>query len=813
MKTFLSILVTLVPSVAMGGYFNIIVRNPDAVVRHHWPVTSGVPISQGQFRMGDAASLTNEQGQIIPVQTEPLSYWPDHSVKWLLLDFQADLTELASQSFQLKYGKHAKVVPLPSILTASKTRQGITLDTGVLKVNLDRHQFRLLDKVWLDQNGNHIYEDSERMTQSRAAGLTLSTPDGERFTGNWTTAEMEIEQSGPMRVCVRISGSHLNRSGKRFRYIVRLHAYRGLPHLKIMHTFIHDHRPETMTRVQDMTLSFTSAHRKSAKGLFGNGHTGNQLFQQDDQRYLVDGQPAGTQASGWAALVSESGGLAVGLRDFWENWPKGIRLVTQKEQPPQLHMDILPRFTNHPYHSQDIQEEAKLHYYLRDGVYTFKIGFAKTHELWATFFEKNKTPNQLNDFYQAIDKPLLAQRSSGDVFQTRVIGNTPPSNLTRFSGYDSWLQGFFQLHLDDREHVREYGLMNYGDWYNVNWDSWGNLEYDTGRCFFIQYLRSGDRRFFDRAAAAAKHLIDVDTTHAVNEDVRQFGGSYHFLPGSIWAHTVGHTGGYYATYDGEKYINEAPLVMKGPYQVGMSDTGHVWMGGAFDYYHLTGDRRAQEIAIQACDVLASRMPTRYTDHLRGIGWPMNMMLNAYESTGQKKYLEAARKNWHVLKEKLDHEKGWVVMLAYGHCNEPSTSGRCHGQNTYMLALTLSVLARFHQITDDPDVLRALSTGINQMIRQCYSKEHGTFWLTSCDHLKHNPPPATNSAVMLSARAFSHEYRHTGNRKHRDIWTRAFKKCMESCVQDLLDKKQQGATGYSSGMFLFTPFGLDLIDQP
>ena len=165
MKTFLSILITLVPGVAMGGSFDIIVRNPDAVVRHHWPVTSGVPIRQGQFRTGDPVSLTNEQGEIIPVQTEPLSYWPDHSVKWLLLDFQADVAAHARRSFQLIYGKHAKVASLPSILTVSKTRQGITIDTGVLKVNLDQHQFRLLDKVWLDKNGNHIYEDSERMTQ------------------------------------------------------------------------------------------------------------------------------------------------------------------------------------------------------------------------------------------------------------------------------------------------------------------------------------------------------------------------------------------------------------------------------------------------------------------------------------------------------------------------------------------------------------------------------------------------------------------------------------------------------------------------
>ncbi len=86
----------------------------------------------------------------------------------------------------------------------------------------------------------------------------------------------------------------------------------------------------------------------------------------------------------------------------------------------------------------------------------------------------------------------------------------------------------------DRDRVREYGLLNYGDWYNTAWEAWGNLEYDTARIWFLQYVRTGDRRYFDRAEQAARYHIDVDVCHAVNPEVRAYGGSFNMRPGQIW---------------------------------------------------------------------------------------------------------------------------------------------------------------------------------------------------------------------------------------------------------------------------------------
>ena len=129
--------------------------------------------------------------------------------------------------------------------------------------------------------------------------------------------------------------------------------------------------------------------------------------------------------------------------------------------------------------------------------------------------------------------------------------------------------------------------------------------------------------------------------------------------------------------------------------MGLVDLGHHWIGGAFDHFLLTGERRTREVAVMACDAMARRTPTRYTDHLRGIGWPLQMMMAAWDATGDQAYLSAANRQWRRLRQHLDPDKGWVIKLAYGHCSEPSDTGRCRGQNAYMLALTLSGLARYH----------------------------------------------------------------------------------------------------------------------
>ncbi len=814
-------LLAQMPTSIGAAEVRLTVSEPSQVARSNWPVTSGVPLPSGALRDADHAALYDDEGKQLPLQTEALVRWPDGSIRWLLLDFPISLQQGETARLTLRYGENDRPKKLDNPLRVAETDESVTVVTGPHKFEFSKHRFRLLDRVWFDRNSDGQFSDDERITASQGVGIELTTPDGKVFRADLSACTMRVEQSGPLRACIRVEGDHTNASGKMFRYVVRLHAYRGQPFIRLDYTFINDNQAELMSKIKSLDLVFarTKGAGKHSALLEGATETPARLFQVDEQQYEINGKESGKRAAGWAAVGDEGGGLAVGVREFWQNWPKSLAVESNAnvDQNARLRVGICPTFPDGFYDGKPLMEEVELYYYLRGGVYTYKIGCAKTHELWVHFLSAAPDEKQLDGFYRAVDKPLLAQVDPEYVLSTRAAGRISPADPEKSLDYDTLVNEFLDFHLKDREKQREYGLLNYGDWYWNQKDvlvMWGNLEYDLPRGFFLQYLRSGDRRFFDRATQAARHRVDVGVIHAVNKSLFEFPASdIEVGPGTIWAHCVGHTGGYYGRYTDGEYYDLPPLKPLGPpYCLGLSNTGHHWIGGSFDYYCLTGDRRALEVAVMSADYMAGLCPTPYSDHIRTVGWPLHMMLDAYEATGDKKYLAAAARQWNQLKRHFDPKKGWVVMLAYGHCTRQSAAERCRGQNGYMLGLTLSALARYHQNTQDPEVLAALTVGVNQLIRGCYSEQHKSFYLTSCIHSRGNPPPDVGAPTFLSSFALAYESALTGDREHRRICRESLTAAIRSARSGLAAGKFEGWSGAQSGWFIFTPYAFDALDR-
>jgi hypothetical protein len=274
--------------------------------------------------------------------------------------------------------------------------------------------------------------------------------------------------------------------------------------------------------------------------------------------------------------------------------------------------------------------------------------------------------------------------------------------------------------------------------------------------------------------------------------------------GEIWLHSLNHTGGYYAN---------APLPVESTYQMGHSaNYRHVWISGDLDYYHLTGDRRASAVALQVADMMATAMTAKVGTHIRTLGWPTILVLSAYETTGDPKYLEAARRNWQALEQSLDPQRGWVVKLASDHCLHPAGSTReerntkyqdqrCHGNVPFMEGLTLCALARYHRHSGDPAVLRAITVGIDQMIRECWQEDVKTFRYTACPLSTKTP----YGLFMLSAEAMAYEVQLTGNAEHRRILREGFRAAVS----------KTGSDGFGKGlaqMTFFAPHALAALED-
>ncbi len=625
-------LALLVALGAEGATVKLAVDEPSGVERKGWPVTSGVPFAQGALRDHGAVALFAGDGVELPLQTEVLAKWPDGSVRWLLLDFQVDLKPNEKMAFELRHGAGGTRAAVGQPVQASGEKDGFTLSTGPLQLRRRGGLGNVLDDALLDLDGDGRFEGMAPTPSSRGVlDLELLVPEQKlsMYDTDAGPTTIAIEQNGPLRACVRIEGRHASQRGPAFRYVLRVHAFRGQPFVRIFYTFINDCQDALMAKLVALRLNFNGGPGMGGKpygllGASGERRTGGDLrrvFQRDDNHQQLDADEKFSEgrAAGWAAMGGDRAGLAVGVREFWQNWPKAIQCMVGMHGRSEgilgaIRVGICPWFPKGLYDGKPIEEENKLTCQLRDGVHTFKVGVAKTHELWATFFKGEADTEKLAGFFRAAEEPLLATCEPAYVSATKAAGEFPPADPQKFAGYDAWLSRALDAHLARREREREFGMLNYGDWFGERKVNWGNLEYDLQHGLFTQYLRTGDRRFFARAEQAARHHIDVDVVHATNPHLKNPWGRPPEA-GDIWLHCLNHTGGYYD----EK---TSGLPVDRTYHMGHSTNyGHVWIAGDLDYYYLTGDRRAREVALMVADTMARHCPTAYSDHIRGLGWP------------------------------------------------------------------------------------------------------------------------------------------------------------------------------------------------
>jgi len=758
----------LAGSQAHSASVALTIEEPSGVARKGWPVTSGVPLPAGALKDPTKARLI-ALGRELPLQTEVLAKWPDGSVKWLLLDFQMDLRPEQKAALRLDYGPRVKRAPVRDPLKLYDVAGAATVVTGPLKLELKSARPDPLGSVWLDLDRNGRFSSRERITSEQDSGIVLTDAKGATFRSDTSPAKVVIEQRGPMRACLRIEGAHAAPGGKKmFRYVARVHAYRGKPYVRVFYTFINDWPDSLMADIRslaiDVGLSGTAgAPRCSAGGENGlhsekRGAEALRVFQVDDRSYTVDGKAAGKRAPGWMDVSTAEFGVTAFVRSFWQNWPKGLSASGRM-----LSVEVCPPFEKGLYDGKPLDEDNRLYYYLHDGRYRFKVGCARTHEVWYDFHGRSRGTAECDRFAMSGAGPLLATCDPEYICATKAMGEMPPADPKKYDGYDARVEAAMKKHLDRREKLREYGMLNFGDWFGERKVNWGNLEYDLQHGLLLQYARTGDRRYYLRAEEAARHHIDVDVMHAANSHVKNPWGPAP-KAGEVWLHCLHHTGGYYE-------YGKVKLPVSKTYFMGHSrNWGHIWIGGDIDYYLFSGDRRAREVALAVADRMIENCPTPYGTHIRAQGWPMILLLHAHSLTLDRKYLDAAGALWKVLKDNLDPEKGWVVKLAGDHCKHGDR--RCHGNVPFMEGLMLSGLSRYHRITKDPEVLKAITIGIDQMIRECWEEEEDLFRYTACPLSPH-----WGGLIMLGVEAMDYEVRLTGNREHERILREAAVKAL------------------------------------
>ncbi|EGF92606.1 tat twin-arginine translocation pathway signal sequence domain protein [Asticcacaulis biprosthecium C19] len=191
-------------------------------------MTFGIPWPRGavkantQFALGD-----------VPVQSWPIAYWPDGSLKW---SAHATAAGVATTKTQVLTAGTPASPAAP--VKATQTATVITVTCG--------------DRQWVIPTSGDILISGATIAGHPVmgpVGLTVLTQDApglddagavKQTRHHGVVTKATVEQSGPIRAVIKLDGHHSDGTRQWLPFSVRLYAHAGADSLRIVHSFIWD---------------------------------------------------------------------------------------------------------------------------------------------------------------------------------------------------------------------------------------------------------------------------------------------------------------------------------------------------------------------------------------------------------------------------------------------------------------------------------------------------------------------------------------------------------------------------------------------
>lgn len=535
-------------------------------------VSWGVSWPHGAVSRGSHFGIRTRD-QELPLQSWPLAYWPDGSVKWS--GFATVVPAGLAEPVTLRVGAASATAPKGTVSVAHSDGQ-VIVDTGALKCAIPSSGANIISSMSI--GGKQVAGAGQLICVLQSGPQTFpeDAPPREKYLSE--VKHVTVEQSGPVRAVVKIEGMHRGTTSKRewLPFTVRLYFFSGQTDVRLVHTIIYDgHQDKDFVR--GLGLQFDVPMRSAPRnrtvrfagangGLWseplqpgggtmaqesGKPFAGNRIFDMNaiwDDFKLVQPDPhgftivkrtnpkstwlysdSGTRAPGLAFAGDLGGGLSVCVKNFWQSYPAALeiqnaskptaKLIAWLWSPDAPEMDM--RFYDTHGHGlaaayEDVQPGLSTPY-----------GVARTSEL--TLYPVAAWPQREESVAMAREgnvRPMLVT-SPEYIYSTGVFGVwSLPDRSTPFKksiedGLDSVL-AYYQKQIDERSW---YGFWVYGDvmhsysaprhvWdYDWGGHAWDNTELAAPLWLWYSYLRSGRADLFYMAEAHTRNTSETDVYH------------------------------------------------------------------------------------------------------------------------------------------------------------------------------------------------------------------------------------------------------------------------------------------------------------
>ena len=171
---------------------NIHVKETAGIRRSGYPVSARVPLAKGTLIDPAHAKLMLNDREI-PIQPSAESRWPDQSVQWLAVDFNATIGPLEQQTYRLEYGNEVKTAAAGRGLNVMETAESVQVGN----VRFNKKGAPLVLSVHYRQEDIGSGENGFAVTDMSGTAHDLLAAEA---------SKVEVVKAGPFLVAVRYSG-------------------------------------------------------------------------------------------------------------------------------------------------------------------------------------------------------------------------------------------------------------------------------------------------------------------------------------------------------------------------------------------------------------------------------------------------------------------------------------------------------------------------------------------------------------------------------------------------------------------------------
>lgn len=547
-------------------------------------VSWGVPWPQGAITKGATFALSDTDGKPLSVQSWPLAYWPDGSLKWT--GHAVAATPEARGPLTLSHGNSAAP---ETPMKAAETKEFIEVDTGHVKCRIPKQGQHFIDSISI---GGRVVGEHGR--------LICVLEDRSDYEIQHTTREVEfvsrirsavLEQAGPVRAVVKIEGEHWSEAAGRawLPFVVRLYFFAGVDTVRMVHSFVFDGDQEK-DFIRGLGVRFNvpmreQVHNRHVRlagetGMFaeplrviaGRRNPAPDLYKAQiegkpipnlealpdkenvemmavwDDYKLVQISPdsfsiqkrtnpkscwinaaAGHRALGLVFVGDTSGGLALGLKNFWQLAPTELEIHNAATAAAELTLWLWsPDSPAMDLRHYDIKEHGlEASYEDIEPGFSTATGVARTTELVLRPFGEVPANDDLLSLARAGAQPPHLVCAPGYYHSIPVFGvwSLPDRSTAGKQRLEDDLDRAITFYQEQIEQRRWYGFWDYGDvmhtydderheWrYDIGGYAWANTELVPDLWLWYSFLRTGRADVFRMAEAMTRQTQEVDVYH------------------------------------------------------------------------------------------------------------------------------------------------------------------------------------------------------------------------------------------------------------------------------------------------------------